>query len=362
MSTNSTAAPVSSGANDSTVVWTYPPEGPVRSWWLAMVTLSLCNCVAWVAMFVATRPSKQTRPVVSSHMWSVRYTTAMRYLALPFVFESTWRSFLPSLYNKRQTIVDSPVNSILIARMFAFVGEICWGIQMTWALAVVVGALPLRGSQWTQSMMITWIPRIAGTMLLFDVVANCCSVAGVVTTNYAFVVTEETLWAGIFSGFGICSGSMWVWSSDAPAAEIGSMMHSHTTQGVHKHHHNEISIWVMRIFVRCSFLFSLGAVPFMVTSDIPKWWNRYQIDEAAKKQYLDGIGGFSDAAYRRAPSQVWSDWEQDCFWMAGYFSVASFGSILMMSAPGSVRLEACHCHEGADNDATGGPIVAPTVG
>ena len=97
----------------------YPPTaGDILGWWASMVFFSLLNCVLLVVVWCKTRKNVAGgRP--KYHAWSYYYSWFMRLAAIPYVSECTWRSFLPSLYNSRLTIVDDLANSIFIARMFA---------------------------------------------------------------------------------------------------------------------------------------------------------------------------------------------------------------------------------------------------
>ena len=58
----------------------------------------------------------------------------MKYLAVPWVWECAWRSVFPALYLQRYAWYDSPLNSILVDRCFACVGELCWTLQIAIAL------------------------------------------------------------------------------------------------------------------------------------------------------------------------------------------------------------------------------------
>jgi len=72
-----------------------------------------------------------------------------------------------------------------------------------------------------------------------------------------------------------------------------------------------------------------------------------------------------DAATRQVPSQAYADWDQDFFWMSGYFSGAVWASIFLMYAPGRAAEDDGTSHDGhgsAHNQQTsGGPIVPSDV-
>ena len=57
---------------------------------------------------------------------NTRYQTLQRCLAIPWVFECTYRAVFPSLYLQRFVVWDTVFNSILLDRSLAFVGEMAW--------------------------------------------------------------------------------------------------------------------------------------------------------------------------------------------------------------------------------------------
>lgn len=125
-------------------------------------------------------------------------------------------------YNERITIIDGEINSILVARMLAFVGEICWGIQIGWALGMISANLPLKGSPKTNARLRKGIRIVAYIIPLFAIIANCCSVAGTVTTNFALALSENSFWTAIFFFGGISSMLLWHFGCDSFSYSWGS--------------------------------------------------------------------------------------------------------------------------------------------
>jgi hypothetical protein len=350
-----------SSTSSPTIYEPYPPaKGSfVLYWWTEMVLISVINCILCLVIFIKTKPpTHDLKTIPQKHWWSIRYVTAMRYLAIPFVFECTWRSFLPSLYNSRTTIIDDDINSILLARFLAAIGEICWGTQIALAYVAISRSLPMRGRESVRRFILNNMPRIAKLIVLLDVTAQCFSCAGAVTTSYRYVLVEESLWTIIFLLMGISGIFLWAYGCDdwelnfiknLPCCYrciLGNHIHTDGVDGIvhHDHHHEPAHIWVMRLFIRGSALFGWIATPYMIVYELPKWYRRYQADEAANVQALGLEDGFRDAAYRQMATQQWSAWEDDFFWMSGYFSVACFTSIMLMLAPGQVVIEKCNCH------------------
>jgi hypothetical protein len=125
-------------------------------------------------------------------------------------------------YNKRITIIPDAVNSIIIARMLAFCGEICWGIQIGWAMRTIARNLPMRGSQITVKRVRTAVIFISYWLSLFAIVGNICSVASMITANFSLAAAEESLWACLFFFGGVSAITLWHFGVDSWSFDWGS--------------------------------------------------------------------------------------------------------------------------------------------
>ena len=114
------------------------------------------------------------------------------------------------------------MNSILAARLLAFVGEISWGIQIGWAIRVMARNIPLRGGEATRRRIRTIIPLVGYFISACAIIANISSVAAMVTRNYALSVVEETLWACMFFSGSVSSFILWHFGIDAWSFDWGS--------------------------------------------------------------------------------------------------------------------------------------------
>merc|ERR1712070_824782 len=72
--------------------------------------------------------------VLNFGSWDGAYPRMMKLLGVPYVFQTSWRCFLPSEYVYRKTATDFAINSVLVARLLAAVGEFCYGLQIALAL------------------------------------------------------------------------------------------------------------------------------------------------------------------------------------------------------------------------------------
>ena len=51
----------------------------------------------------------------------------------------------------------------------------------------------------------------------------------------------------------------------------------------------------------------------MVSTDVPKWYNRYLADQAAGTVYLSGNAGLEDSIYTQHATQAYSSWSGELF-------------------------------------------------
>lgn len=124
-------------------------------------------------------------------------------------------------YNARVTVIDNPVNAIIIGRMFAFVGEICWGQQISWAMRTIARNIPMRGPLiWQQRVRAVCI-FISYWLVTFAIVGNIMSVTGTITKNYVFPTVEETLWACLFFFGAVCALLIWFFGCDTWSFDYG---------------------------------------------------------------------------------------------------------------------------------------------
>merc|ERR1719369_2537105 len=95
-------------------------------WRVSLGILAFGNVGIYVALIFRRSAAC---PASDSRSWSIggnSYTDTMQVLALPYVFQTAWRSILISEYPNRRTITGHPLNSVLLARLLAAVGEFCF--------------------------------------------------------------------------------------------------------------------------------------------------------------------------------------------------------------------------------------------
>ena len=125
-------------------------------------------------------------------------------------------------YNSRITIIPDAVNAVIIGRLFAFVGEICWGIQMGWAMRTIARVIPMRVAERGEKRIRKICITIGWCIPFFAIFGNIMSLTGTITKSYIFPMIEESSWACLFFFGGVCSAMLWHFGCDDWSFDWGS--------------------------------------------------------------------------------------------------------------------------------------------
>lgn len=262
----------------------------LRDWWLAMVAVcAVINLALLVVLIVKI-------PVASGDS----YGWWMKVLAVPWVLECGWRTVFPSLYLQRRTLWNTPLNSILVDRTLACVGELANTVQLSLALRhideQVTGKTP-------------WVQVSGWAAIGIYVVAECVSYYNVATTNEFWAAAEVIFDATAY--LVMAPAAVWLLIK-CPGKVLESSAKAF-------------------LVVFALFATALPAYNFFI--DAPMYMERYRDDQAANKTYFDFLPGLYDAATTRVVSHRWDDWSQDLFWMTAYFGPGAWAGMVMMFAP-----------------------------
>lgn len=98
-----------------------------------------------------------------------------------------------------------------------------------------------------------------------------------------------------------------------------------------------VSLWpatkkIQRHFLSAAIVFAAGFLVFMITVDVPMYWQRYLIDSELGKTYLSLWQGLQDAAVNYRVDFGWKIWSDEIPWMSLYFTLAVWVSIYLPHA------------------------------
>jgi hypothetical protein len=241
---------------------------------------------------------------------NVSYQMAMQILAFPYVFQTSWRCIFISEYPNRRTITDHPLNSVLVARLLAALGEFCFGVQL--ALGLYVACAPAFALH-PEVLM-----GLAACLVSFDGIGQCCATYGtIVGSNLPFFV-EGIMWVGIFAV------SMFLAATNIVLLPFD--VTSTTT----------FFSWLVVILTMPGLLYmTMGYCPLCWEA-----WRQEVFRGQSTKPLLQGdaksIPFFAkawEALTYRAPTQAWDVWSHEFTWQTLYFTVGTWSSIGFVALP-----------------------------
>jgi hypothetical protein len=253
-------------------------------WWVALSTVGILNCGAWLVLFARSRRSQSAQsPLQKSELW----------LSGGYVAICAFRSFFPRADVQRICLFDSGLSSVLTGRTVATVAELCFVAQ--WAL--ILGQLAKsKESAFADAVSRVVVPVIG--------IAEVFSWYAVLTTNYVGNVIEESIWALIGASLVVSLVILWFRSHGAVKRALS-------------------------IAIVCSAFY----VGFMSLVDVPMYYARWRADSVAARPYLSIADGFFDLAQRWIVTGSLSEWIEEMPWMALYFSVAVWISLALTRVP-----------------------------
>src|SRR5262249_14747204 len=148
----------------------------VKTWWLALIGVSLVNICAWILAGVIPVRRATGDPALPTRRRQLL-------LSAPFVFGCAFRSIFPRADVQRICMVDSWLSAVAVGRTVAMVAEISFAAQCALLLRTV--AIDARAP------IALGISRVIVPLI---VMAETFSWYAVATTNYVGNMFEESTW------------------------------------------------------------------------------------------------------------------------------------------------------------------------
>jgi hypothetical protein len=258
----------------------------VRTWWLALVAVSIVNICAWILAGVLPVRRALGDPALPTRRRQLL-------LSAPFVFGCAFRSVFPRADVQRICVIDSWLSSVAIGRTVATIAELCFAAQC----ALLLRTLAVE----TRKPAALAISRV---MVPLIAIAETFSWYSVITTNYVGNTFEESSWAAV-----------------ATLLLVGLAIVRPSLQGA------------LRAFAGQAIWIIAGYFVFLATIDVPMYFNRWRADSAAGARYFSFAGGIRDAATRWVVTTRIEDWRWEMLWMSLYFSFGVWISVSLIRAP-----------------------------
>jgi hypothetical protein len=254
-------------------------SNPVAVWWTFLLTVSAVN----IALFLALRRHHRRMAFVGG---AIRIEI-MILLCAAYVFGCAFRSVLPRADVQRICLFDTWLSSVLVGRSVATVAEVCFVIQ--WAI-VLHHLARFANSDFARTVSRIVVPLI--------VLAECCSWYAVITTSYLGNTIENSLWAIAFVLI---------------AAALVRLLFEFRG--------------VIKAAIAMAIAGIAGYVGFLVTIDVPMYFERWQADLSHGKHLLGLIAGLYDVSTRWTVTHDFVHWQDEIPWMSLYFSAAVWSSL-----------------------------------
>ena len=251
-------------------------SNPVAWWWGMLTLVSGVNIALWFLLYRALNPSGG----------SISGIGLMLLLCAAYVFGCAFRSFLPRADVQRICLFDHWTSSVAVGRSVATIAEVCFVAQ--WAI-LLFRLGEMTGADTVVNAALVIVPLI--------VVAECFSWYAVLTTNFLFNAIENSLWAVAFFIVGIALCRL--------LAEFEGPV---------------------RVALIVSIIGIVGYLAFLMTIDVPMYFNRWRSGGAARLGLIEGL---RDVSTRWVVTHDIAHWKDEIAWMSLYFSMAVWASLAL---------------------------------
>src|SRR6516225_4702798 len=256
-------------------------SNPLAWWWGLLALVSSVNIAFWFLLYREFCNSPAGSSASNSDIG------LMLLLCAGYVFGCAFRSFLPRADVQRICLFDTWLSSVFVGRSVATVAELCFIIQ--WA--IVLRAL-------AQTANADTVRDISRAIVPVVALAEACSWYAVITTNYLGNVLENSLWTAAFILIAIA---------------LLDLMHRYRGAA--------------RVAIAVTAVGIAGYVAFMCTVDVPMYFNRWQAELAADREFFGLFSGLHDVATRWVVTRDAARWNGEIIWMSLYFSAAVWTSL-----------------------------------
>jgi hypothetical protein len=256
----------------------------VARWHTSLRAIAVVNAALWSLAAVTL-----TREHALLHVETDAACYIQLLLSAVYVAGCAFRCALPVIDIPRLVLIDSRLSSVLVGRSVATVAELCFAAQ--WALVLHRTAL-LGGNPFVQAVSVAVVPLIM-------LAEGCCWYA-VLTTEQRAHAAENSLW-GLSAALTV-AGMLMV-GPHRPAA-----LYLPVAAG------------------------GAAYVAFIFVYDVPMYWSRWLVDQAAGRKYLSLAEGLGEVCRRWTVSYRWEDWRSEVAWMSLYFTFGVWSSIWLIYA------------------------------
>jgi hypothetical protein len=266
-------------ARSSSLAWSNP-----LAWWWALLTLvSGVNIAVWFWLY------RYLHEQPAGGLGSASGIEVMLLMCAAYVFGCAFRSLLPRADVQRICLFDTWLSSVVVGRSVATVAEICFAVQ--WAM-ILHQLGTMTGAETTVNIAWVIVPLI--------LIAECYSWHAVLTTNYLGNAIENSIWAVAFFLVGVALCRL--------LPEFNGLV---------------------RVVLVVAIVGIAGYLAFLMTVDVPMYFNRWRAEVAGGSTHLTPLVGLRDVSTRWVVTHDLAEWKDEIAWMSLYFSFAVWASLAL---------------------------------
>ena len=253
----------------------------------------------------------------AAYLFTKRKTNKLVPLAVIFIVVCGYRSVFPTLYLSNTCFMSGPQSNPFLARMLAFVAELCWIIQVSFSLMNANALVWGKGSHGRRE-----VNMLCYFAILIIFCAECFSTIGTVTKNSLWFTLEEGSWV------------LTAVTCYTPA--LFTVYHDHA-RSLDPSPHPYLALYLKGFGVTL-FIYDFWGVTMDVPSNYGRWVDEKDSDDTGWKTWTDGLDDIFNACdYDRS----YSTWSTYLLWMTSYFSLCVWSSILfaLLSFGATIKAE-----------------------
>ena len=262
-------------------------SNPVAAWWVFLLAVSAANISLWLLLERRVRREGRDR-----RRGAFRFEVLVL-LCAAYVFGCAFRSVLPRTDVERLCLFDTWLSTVMIGRSVATIAELAFAAQ--WA--IVLHQLARVADSSTARV-------IARAVVPLILVAEVCSWYSVITTSYLGNTVENSLWGVTFLLI---------------ALGLVPLVDKYTG--------------ALQLAIGGTIVGIIGYASYMFTIDVPMYFGRWLADMKSGKELLGLAAGLHDAATRWIVTYDAARWDGEMLWMALYFSLAVWSSLMLGGFP-----------------------------
>lgn len=265
-------------------------SNPVMKWWLMMCGITLFN---FILLFLLRRKLQSNIPKLTDYI--VKSRNLQFVMAAVYTLVCGFRSVFPRGDVLRFTLWDNFISSIAIGRSAATIAETLFIVQWIILLREI--------HNYTKDKFVLGVSKVLFPIVI---IAEMFSWGACTTTNYFWTMIEQSCWVLMAVLFFL--------------AVLKSFAYYKPNTG-------------QRYYLIAAIVSLILYIGYMVFVDIASYYHSWQASLQEGRVFSTIAEGFREVVFERNATQEYEVWRYSMLWMALYFSLAVWMSMIHVIAP-----------------------------